>query len=395
VAALQAGLAPAVHELGGIGTGDLTALAEVGLALAGERPWLPPPPPRDPRNPAASAPSSAPAPAAAPPAASAPPAAAPLAAAAPAPVRFGRRDGLALMSSSALTLAVSALGAVDMGQRLGAAEAVVALSHLALRGDTAAYDPRVAAARGHPGQVAASANLMRLLDGPRPAPVRLQDPLSLRCAPQVHGAAREALADLESVLAVELNAAGENPLLVARDGEALHHGNFDTTRLGLSLDLARAALERVAALSVARLAALVDPSRGGLPGFLADATPASSGILILEYTAHAALAELRATLGPVPAGAVLALGQEDAAPFTPTAARRLRAALEAFTTVVAAEAVAAVRALRLLDLPGLPPAAAEVLARLAAELPADLRDRPLDGDVAATAAVLAKLPAAG
>ena len=362
-AALNAGLAPAVHTLGGIGTGDLAALADAALALIGEGAWLP------------TAPASASAPL--------PPA--------PAGVRVGRRDGLALLSSNAATVGLAALAAVDAAAFLPAAEGVVALAHLAVRCDAAAYDPRVARARPHPGQVAAAARLWALLDGPRPRPARLQDQLSFRCAPQVCGAARDALDDLDAVLAVELNAAAENPLLVPADGSALHAGNFDTTRLALSLDLLRAALERVATLSVARLAALLDPRRTGLTDFLADSESSVSGVLILEYTAQAALGELRATVAPVPSGAVLAFGQEDVAPFTPSGARRLTAALGHGATIAGVEAVAAIRALRLAGPPPLPPGARTLYDTLDAALPNDLADRPLAGDIAAATALLPAL----
>lgn len=377
--ALNAGLAPAAHTLGGIGTGDLATLADAALALIGEGAWLPatPAPARD-----AAATAQPPA---------APAAARDAPAAGVAPVRVGRRDGLALLSSNAVTVGVAALAAADAAALLPAAEGVLALSHLALRGDVAAYHPRVAMARPHPGQVAAAAHLWSLLDGPRPQPARLQDPLSLRCAPQVCGAARDALDDLGAVLAVELNAAAENPLLVPEDGTALHAGNFDTTRLALSLDLLRAALERVATLSVARLAALLDPRRTGLTAFLAGAEPSASGALILEYTAQAALGELRATVVPVPSGAVLAFGQEDVAPFTPSAARRLTAALGHAATIAGVEAVAAVRALRLAGPPPLPPGARARFDTLGAALRDDLADRPLAGDIAAATALLPAL----
>lgn len=395
-AALNAGLAPAVHRLGGIGTGDLAALADAALALLGEGTWLPPTERAAPTAPAeATAPAAPTAPATEPiiPAEATVPTPAATATAPGGAIRVGRRDGLALLSSNAATVGVAALAWVDAAALLPAAEGVAALAHLAVRGDAAAYDPRVARARAHPGQVAAAAHLWSLLDGPRPPPARLQDPLSFRCAPQVCGAARDALDDLARVLAVELNAAAENPLLVSEDRAALHAGNFDTTRLALSLDLLRTALERVATLSVARLAALLDPRRTGLSAFLAGGEPSASGALILEYTAHAALGELRATLAPIPSGAVLAFGQEDVAPFTPAAARRLGVALQHAATVHGVEAVAAVRALRLAGPPPLPAAARRLFDLLDAALPGDLADRPLAGDIAAAAALLPTLTA--
>jgi histidine ammonia-lyase len=352
VAALNAGAAPAVHELGGIGTGDLTALAETGLALAGEGAWL--------------------------------------GDAGPAAVAITARDGLALMSSNAASIGRSALAAVDAGVLLGSAEVVVALGLVAARGNVEAYDARVTAARGHPGEVTSAARLRRLLDGPLPPGARLQDPMSYRCAPQVLGAAREVLGELEGVLARELNAGAENPLLVTREGVALHHGGFDATRLGLSLDGLAAGLLHVGVQSAARLSVLLDPRRTGLAAFLADATPGSSGALVLEYSAHAALAALRAAATPVAPGAVLAFGQEDCAPFSATSALQVTTVLERLTAVLAAELVAAVRALRMTGAPG-PPLARRAYERAAEALPADLADRPLSQDLAVAAALLGRL----
>src|SRR6185437_14897613 len=141
------------------------------------------------------------------------------------------------------------------------------------------------------------------------------------------------------VLRVELNAAAENPLVDAASGRVLHNGNFHGAYLGLALDGAR--------LAVCADAALAEPDRTGLRPFLADGPAGSSGIMILEYTASAALAELRQLAGPASLGsAVLSRGAEEHAAFSPQAARAAAAMAPRLGTVLACELVAAVRALR-------------------------------------------------
>lgn len=353
VVALDAGLAPAVRRVGAVGTGDMTALAQTGLTLVGEGRWLGGAPP-------------------------------------PAPARLEPGDGLALMSSNALALGEAALAVGDCGRVLDGADTVAALSFEVVGGDAGAYDSRVQAARPHPGQITTAARLRRLLGGSRPPGRRLQDPLSVRCVPQVHGAARDALAAAERVVTVEVNAAAENPLVVAADGVALHNGNFAAVGLGLALDQLRAGLLHVATLSARRLAALLDTAATGLRAFLAGGPPASSGLLALEYTAQATLAELRAAATPVALpGAVIGGGVEDHASFAGLAAHQAARAGGLTATVLGVELVAAVRALRLGPAEPAGPGTRAALRRTAGVLPDYPADRPLAGDVdAATRLVL-------
>jgi histidine ammonia-lyase len=358
--ALNADLTPQFPVLGSIGTADLTALAAIALALIGERPW------RTPDGPVSRQ---------------------------LLPDAIADADALAFLSSSAMTLAQAALAHEELARLLDAELHVAALSHLALRGSAQPYAPPVHAARPHPGQDAAARRLRELLgpDTDRPA-ARIQDPYGLRALPQVHGAAAEALAHLERVLHVELNAATENPLVDARSGQILHNGNFHGAYLALALDSARLALCADAALSPARLAALTHPERTGLRAFLADGPAGSSGIMILEYTASAALAELRGLAAPVSLGtAVLSHGAEEHAAFSPQAARAAAAMVPLLRTVLACELVAAARALRQR---GTEPAATPLRTAFdlcLRSLPADDEDHPLDTDIAAAEKIVAAL----
>lgn len=359
---LNLGLAPEFPVLGAIGTGDLTGLAATALALIGERPW------RGPDGPVTRA-------------------------LLPRAVADG--EALAFLSSNAVTLAQATLAHQALAGLLDAELAVAALSHLAVSGSAQPYAEPVQAARPHPGQRATAERLRELLgpDAARPG-ARVQDPYGLRALPQVHGPAVDALAHLERVLRVELNAAAENPLVDAASGRVLHNGNFHGAYLGLALDGARLALCADAALSPARLAALAEPDRTGLRPFLADGPEGSSGIMILEYTASAALAELRQLAGPASLGsAVLSRGAEEHAAFSPQAARAAAAMVPRLGTVLACELVAAVRALRQR---GAIPASAPLRAlydQCLIAWPADDEDRPLDEDIAVAERVIAELAA--
>ncbi|MER6674946.1 aromatic amino acid ammonia-lyase [Streptomyces sp. NPDC000983] len=353
--ALENGAHPVVNEFGSVGTGDLTALAQLGLALAGEHPWR--------------------------------------GTGAPAPQPLDNNDALALISSNALTLGQAALALHELRGLVAATQVVAALSLLAVDGSHEPYAAPVHAARPHRGSTEV-ARRMRQLTGAadRPAPPlgRIQDPYGFRCLPQIHGPALDAADALEAVLAVELNAAAENPLIAVDDLAAYHHGGFYQAQLALALDHFRLAVIQVARLSTSRLSTLNEPAYTRLRPFLADQVPVASGVMILEYSATAALGDLRAFSAPASLGhAVLSRGVEELASFASLAARQTLRACGAYRLVVGCELVAAVRALRQRDLrpaPGLPVARALELAE--AVLDEDQADRPLTRDVTAAAGLL-------
>ncbi|GCD45327.1 aromatic amino acid lyase [Streptomyces paromomycinus] len=363
VRALETGAYPVVNEYGAVGTGDLAALAQTGLALAGEHPWA--------------TPGGGPA---------------------PAPLALDGNDALAFISSNALTLGQAALALDGLRRLLAAALPVAALSLLAVGGSHEPFAEPVVQARPHPGSAAVAAR-MRELTGAlaRPAPPlgRIQDPYGFRCIPQIHGPALDAADALDRVLAVEVNAAAENPLISVADQAAYHHGNFYAAHPVLALDGFRLAVLQTALLSAARLAALSEPDLTRLRPFLGDQAPASSGVMILEYAAGAALGELRAASQPASLGhAVLSRGVEEQASFASLGARQTLRACVTYRRVLACELVAAVRALRMRALepePDVPAARAFALA--AGALDARMADRPLTADVAVAEGLLDGLAA--
>jgi histidine ammonia-lyase len=370
VDALRLGVHPAVNEYGAVGTGDLTALAQTGLTLVGERPWL--------HAGGAAADTGAAAPAV------------------PAPVTLDQGDALALMSSNALAFGQAALVCHDIDALLRASHAVTALSLTAVSGSLEAYAAPVHAVRPYPGTLHAAAEVRRLLgapDRPRAPARRIQDPFGFRAFPQVHGPALEAATALRRILAIEINCSSENPL-ISEDGPdggpaAYHHGGFFATPLGLALDHLCLAVLQTGQLSAARLSALGDPELTGLRPFLAQGSPASSGMMILEYSASSALAEVRASAMPASAGhTVLSRGLEEAASFASQAVRQALRAVDAYRLVLSCELVAAVRAVRQLPTP--PPPAFTVLD---SALSHTTEDHPLTSDVSAASDLLPALAA--
>jgi histidine ammonia-lyase len=346
--ALEAGAVPRLHAYGGIGTGDLPTLAELGLTLVGELPW---------RSGSA------------------------------APVTVSDGDALPLCSSNALTATVGSIAVTGLATLTRAAEQIAALSHLALRGSLQAYDARVHAAKDDPYAAGVAERLSALLTGTPRTSARLQDPFGLRTIPQVHAPWEEALAAADRALAAEIGSASENPLAV--DGTALHHGQFMTQRLAAALDGVRTAAVPALTLSVARLTALLDPQLSGLPTFLADGPAGSSGLMIVEFVANDVLARVRSNATPVAAGhTVVSLGLEEHASHSTQAAWSSHELLALTPDLLACELVAAVRALRLdrtrlVDCP-----ARELFERADAALPDVRRDHVLGPELEAAAVLV-------
>jgi histidine ammonia-lyase len=353
--AINRGFTPPVPLYGAIGTGDLSALASTGLCLLGERAWQggtgPPP-------------------------------------------RFAIRtsEALGFISSSAATLGDAALACYDLATLLWAAVPVAALSLLAVRGSAEPYAEAAQLARPHPGQQRVAAGMRALLAASPFAAARIQDPYGYRAFPQVHGPALDSVEHATDILEAELNGSAENPLIDVAGHAAWHNGNFHAAYVGLALDAFRAALFQTAALSVARLGTLMEPSFTSLNAFLAEDT-ASSGVMILEYVAHSAAADIRRFAAPAAlGGAVLSRGVEEHAGFATQSARATNDAVAAYRAVLACELIAATRALRLqARVPGGDGGLRAAYDLADSALERATTDRPLDSDLAAADGVLAAL----
>ena len=368
--ALRAGVTPLARELGSLGTGDLTVLAEIGVALGGEGEcWV---------------------------GDSVVPASVALATHGLHPVHFGPRDGIGFMSSNAVSIGQAALVFHDATRLLDSALAVAALSYEAAEADVGVLDHRVHAARPHRGQVEVARRLRALLGDVTPRREGrgvggdpIHDPFVFRCVPQVEGTLLDALDRLAAVLEVEINVAGENALMLPADGVALPNGNFHAGVLTLALDALRGAMAQSASLVAARVSALLDPGVTGLSSQLAQDPGPDSGAMILEYTAHAAAAEVR-SLAATAASQTTTVqsGIESHANFAGHSARRTSDALARMAVAVSAELVLAVRALRLRGRTDFGPGLRTLFAAAEANLDPDMADRPLSGDLEAARVLL-------
>jgi histidine ammonia-lyase len=323
---LNARVHPCIPRSGSVGAADLCLLAHVGLTLIGEgEAEL-----DGERLPSASA----------------------LARAALAPVRLGPKDGLAICSSSAVSVGAAALALVDAEACLEAAQVSAALSMEGFRASLSPLDPRVVAARPAPGQEWSAGGLRALLAGgtlTEPgAARRLQDPLSFRCTSQIHGSLRAALDLLVAALAPELDGAADNPLVLAETGEILSNGNFHVPALALALDATAIALAQVAATVGERPARLNNERLSGLAPNLAARGPTRSGLAPLNKTGHALTLEIRHLAAPFALHPMIgADGVEDDSTGAAQAALRVRAQLERMRLLVAVELVVAAQAVEL------------------------------------------------
>ena len=316
------------------------------------------------------------------------------------PVRLTAKEGLALINGTQVLTATGALAAYDGSILADTADIVAALTVEALRGIGAAYDPRLAAVRPHPGHGRAAANLRRLLAGSgnvtAPGELRVQDAYSLRCVPQVHGASRDALEHVTSILLREMNAATDNPLIfppeaagdlpgaMAEDwadweADVVSGGNFHGQPVALALDYLGIALAEWASISERRTERFVNPHLSGLPAFLTRHGGLHSGLMILQYTAAALVSENKVLAHPASVDSIpTSAGQEDHVSMGSIAARKARQILDNALRVLGVELICACQAL---DIAG-PPAGPGQLGQGTAAAYGRLRQAipPLDGD---------------
>jgi histidine ammonia-lyase len=295
------------------------------------------------------------------------------------PLVLGPKEGLALLNGTQLMSALGALLLVDADRLVRTASTVSAMTVEAMLGTDVAFSAAYQLARPHPGQIAVADELRRLLRDSglqashHASPHKVQDPYSLRCIPQVHGAVRDALDHLRRVLDIELNAATDNPLVFPGGGVAdasaratggglvISGGNFHGEPVALALDFAKLAIAELGSISERRTALLLDPHlNGGLPAFLAPASGLDSGLMILQYTAAALASENKVLVHPASADSIpTSANQEDHVSMGPIAGRQAGQVLEHVERILAIEAICAAQALdlRLLSVPGVAPGA--------------------------------------
>jgi histidine ammonia-lyase len=373
LALLNAGITPVVPEHGSLGaSGDLAPLAHCGLTLIGEGAVI------DEGGgirPAAEA----------------------LAEAGIEPLTLRAKEGLALINGTDGILGMLVLAIEDLRALLRTADVTAAMSVEGLLGTDRAFAEDLIALRPQPGQSDSAANMRRLLEGSpivashREDDPRVQDAYSLRCAPQVNGAARDAVAYADRVAADELRSAIDNPMVLP-DGRVESCGNFHGAPLALACDLLAMAVADTGSIAERRTDRLLDAARSeGLPPFLAEDPGVDSGLMLAQYTQAAMVAENRRLAAPagvdsLPTSAM----QEDHVSMGWGAARKLRAALDNLRRILAVEAACAARGLELRAplAPG-PGTGAALAAIRSAGVPGPGPDRYLSPELEATEQLIA------
>ena len=270
------------------------------------------------------------------------------------PVVLGAKEGLALINGVQMSVAVGGLALARAMELCRVADLIGAASVDASRGSDAAFDPRIMAARPHPGAAAAAKNLRALLKGSAIREShrgcgRVQDNYALRCMPQVHGAARDAFVHARAVLEREMNSSTDNPLVFAARGDILSGGNFHGAPVGLVLDYAAVAATDLASISERRIEKLVNPALSELPAFLVREGGLHSGFMMAHVTAAALVSECKVLAHPASVDSIpTSAAKEDHVSMSPIAARKFAAIVENLERVLAIEALAAFQAMEFL-----------------------------------------------
>jgi histidine ammonia-lyase len=362
VGMVNAGVHPLVPEQGSVGaSGDLAPLAHLALALVGEgscraggrvRPSVEA-----------------------------------LREAGLAPVVLEAKEGLALINGTQLMAALTGLALVEAWRLARTADVTGALTLDALKGTDVAFDPRIHAARPHPGQAASARNLRALLKG---SAIRdshrdcgkVQDAYSLRCIPQVHGAVRDGLGFVGSIVDVEINAATDNPMVFAETSELLSGGNFHGEPVALAADVLAIAVAELGSIAERRVERLVNPALSDLPAFLTREGGLHSGLMLAQVTAAALASENKTLAHPACVDSIpTSANKEDHVSMGVTAARKAVRAVANTRRILAIEAIAACQALEFhRPLTTSPPLEA-AYNRLRAKIPPLERDRVLSTDM--------------
>jgi histidine ammonia-lyase len=275
-------------------------------------------------------------------------------------LRLEAKEGLALLNGTQQMTALAALLAQDADRLLATASVVAAMSTEALLGTEVAFARAYHAARPHPGQVRVAAELRALLRGSRLQAAhhadahKVQDPYSVRCVPQVHGASRDAIDHARRVVEVEVNASTDNPLVFADGtdapaeaaatggGRVISGGNFHGQPVAITMDLAKVALAELGSISERRIALLVDGRMSGLPPFLVADPGLNSGFMLLQYAAASLVSENKVLSHPASVDSIpTSANQEDHVSMGALAARLARDVLRNVEHVLALELLCA------------------------------------------------------
>ena len=310
------------------------------------------------------------------------------------PTVLEAKEGLALVNGTQAMCAVGALALLRAEALAELADVAGAMTLEGLLGSHKPFGPEIHQVRPHPGQIEAAAHLRQVLAGSELVEThvncgKVQDPYSLRCMPQVHGAAREGLAFARRILSVEVNSATDNPLVFTDTEQIVSGGNFHGQPISLCLDVVAMSLTQLSSISERRVEQLVNPALSGLPPFLAKRSGLNSGFMIAQVTSAALVAESRVLCHPASVDSIpSSAGREDHVSMGMTAALKARAVAENTRTCLAIELLVAAQALDL-RLPGKAGRGARAAHEaIRASVPTMEEDRELHLDIARVAALI-------
>ena len=320
------------------------------------------------------------------------------------PLQLAAKEGLALLNGTQAMTAVGALAIARARRLVQLADVAGAMSLDSLKGTPAAFDARIHDARPHAGQIAAAAHLVALLEGSeireshREHCSRVQDAYCLRCMPQVHGAVRDVLAHVTSILETEAGSATDNPLVFppvtseVQGHEVLSGGNFHGAPLAYAFDYAAIALTDLAGITERRIDRLLNPDiNEGLPAFLSTDPGLSSGFMIAQIVAAALINECQVLASPSSTGSIPTDGgKEDHVSMGMTGALKLRQIVENVESIVAIELMCGVQALEFRRPLQSSAQLERVHAAVRAVVPRLEQDRTLAPDINALAAAVRK-----
>ncbi|KAA3452858.1 histidine ammonia-lyase [Mesorhizobium sp. SARCC-RB16n] len=306
------------------------------------------------------------------------------------PIGLAPKDGLSLINASAVSAGSGALVVTDALSALAQQQQAGALTMEGFGANRTILDPRLHMARPAAGQQEAAKALHDLLARDEaPAPTAIQDPLSIRCMPSIHGALIEAINQARRAVEIELNAAADNPLVLGDDELVLSTGNFHTAALALAFETLSLAIAQCAAASVARFIQLTGSGRNGLPKYLSPIGGASAGFVPLQKTATSILAAIRHKANPVMLDFLpVSEGVEDHATQSPLAVSKCAGMIALWRRLIAFELMAAAQAVDLRDGLTLAPQTTHVQTAVRGLVPILKEDRPLGIDAEALCAAL-------
>jgi len=296
------------------------------------------------------------------------------------------KEGLALINGTPVMTAVGALTIYDALNLMKTADVAAALSFEAQNGILDALDHRIHEARPHQGQVDTARILLELLKGSknvtRQGELRVQDAYSLRCAPQVHGASKDAFNYVKERVEIEMNSVTDNPLIFSDPAEGISGGNFHGQPMALSFDFLGIALSELADISERRIERMVNSSLSGLPSFLIEKGGVNSGFMIVQYTAAALVSENKVLAHPASVDSIpSSANQEDHVSMGTIAARKAGEIMKNVRRVLAIELMCACQAVDLRGDKGLGVGTGAAYEAVRAQVEKLQEDRPLYGDI--------------